>query len=439
MWNLLRNAVALLCFVSFSLQLVLGNDDNADRNTHTDVQELDVEVHALIESLNSLERKVRAQAESRLVEIGLPVTEGLHKAAEGANSGLLEVLNRVEREVEIQAARDSLKGSLVTVKWTGEQQYLEPIGHDLFRQADNGGMLEHWTEFNSHKISELSFESIPFWEGFDRLCRKGEIGWDWYSGSQLQFNSERPLLPEGQIEVLGPIRIQSELLPPANLAMTEEVPPTCRARIRFDLEPHFACRFLRFRDGDFSLTQGDAIWRAFSPESLHETEFAGDPFQTIDISLRRPDGLTQPPQGVLKGEVQAFCQLGEELLEFSLDQAPGARRIAGAMTVEFLSAVSDDAGGDVTIRVTYPDGTRWDSHRVDGLYRWAWLAKGSEENSQPIHSTNVSVKYGETSVHEVRFRFPALESDLKEFRFEYFSPWLYESVELPIELQFVAP
>ena len=212
---------------------------------------------------------------------------------------------------------------------------------------------------------------------------------------------------------------------------------TLRVRLSLKADPAITPEYVMVRDADFVIKTGPEELPPFSPDAVREVNFTGNRVEFSMDFLRTPKVPAAPLE--LHGELRIRCGVLREPLSFSLHNDIGRTRSAGQTAVKLVEAtvISPSEPGErqriaLRLRVFYPPGLRWESHRQGHLHRNVFLQPPTGEELKPV---KLALLKGSTAVHDVQYEFEGTPDLMKNGTLVYSTSVLQTTAVVPVQIK----
>ena len=148
--------------------LALGQDPSAPSTRPPDAI-LAQRVAELIRQLEAPDRGTRTAAEKRLRSLGNPVLLALPPLDQVTGANQRAVLTRLREDLERQAATDSVRPSLITLRG---QFTLPDLLDEIQRQTRNQVAVEGFPPAVPVQQFSVNWQAIPFWNAIEELAQQ---------------------------------------------------------------------------------------------------------------------------------------------------------------------------------------------------------------------------------------------------------------------------
>ena len=437
MTNGLMSGLCLLAVLSLtSVTLSAPPESPASEQPATNRKQ----VEELIRQLDDNQRMVRQRAELSLVELGKPVLNLLPAPELVSSPSVREALQRIRLQIEQQAARESIKASLVNL----EGHYsLQQILQAIMKQTDN--QLD-WTRLSESQLKQqidVRFNATSFWQAVDEVTHKVPVTYQ-INGprDQIHFepraSSESKTASDPAVCHDGPFRITAERLQTRPLAGSENQ-DLLRITFRIQIEPRLRPLFLSYaaRRLQAAGTTGTRL-PPFNPGAKYELPL-GEGGKNLNFTMQWILKRGQHPQAVrLHGNLE--MELAAETLPITfrdLSTSQGAVRRRGNVSVELVDVerkqLPDSQDLNVRIALSYDyGGPAFESHRTWIYHNRAYLEDAQGKKFWLEGSSQTTLE--STGKIGVLYRFTGLPATARPDQFTYLAPTLITAA--PIELRF---
>ena len=398
------------------------------------------QVEELIRQLDANQRMVRQRAELALVELGKPVLNLLPAPELVSSPSVHEALQRIRLQIEKQAARESIKASLVNLQGRFP---LQQILQTIMKQTDNQLDWARLSESQLKQQLDVRLIATPFWQAIDELTHKVPVTYQ-INGPRDQIHFEQlPTLqsdsaPEAAVCYDGPFRITAEHVQTRPLAGSEDQ-DLLRITFRIQVEPRLRPLFLSYaaRKLQAEGSSGNSL-PPFNPGAKYELPL-GEGGKNLNITMQWVLERGQHPQAVrVHGHLE--MELAAETLPITfrdLSASQGAVRRRGNVSVELIDVERNQLPGsqnlNVRIALSYDyGGPAFESHRTWIYHNRAYLEDAEGKKIWLGGSSQTTLE--STGKIGVLYRFTGLPATARPDQFTYLAPTLITAA--PIELRF---
>lgn len=431
--------IRLLCLSSILAASKPNIYVRADETTQR--EQIKQQIAQLIDKLDSNQRAVRQRAEIQLVALGKPVLSLLPPPELLSSNSVRDALQRVRLQIEKQAAKNSIKATVVNLK--GRFSFKEVI-NEITKQTENPIDITNLPEPALNTMIEVDYHNEPFWKTIDELAQKQSFTYQFNdSNGALQLlqsrNNKQHLSSEKNLVCYnGPFRIviRDLLRRPVVGSVNREL---LRATFLIQAEPRLRPLFLNYASSEIqAVTKSNRSLPPFNPYAKYELPL-GEGGKGLQFTVEWIVNSTQIPKTIqLEGRLK--MELAAETLPITFDhlvQSQGAIRRRGNISVELVKAEKiqrdNTEGLNIRIALSYDyGGPAFESHRTwiyhnrayleDPQGRKYWLNGSSETTLQNAGKTSVL------------YRFKGLPPKQEHYQFTYLAPTLITFA--PIEFRF---
>lgn len=409
---------------------VRADDQQPKQDNPATVESLREAVADLVAMLGSPRRTERRDGEQRLLELGpkalahLPPTSQLESAAER------EAVRRIRRELELRAAKDSIRASRVTF---AGRVTLRDFLDEVTRRTGNEFDVQGLGEERLSTSQTVDVRSEPFWNVVDEYLPSFGVRFD------DQAESEAVTLVDGAasdatVSYFESFRIK--MLPLRRRPLYgDDDHDLLRASVVVHAEPRLRPLFARYRGDSLRVQTSAATALApLSPTATLETPVSGRRIAPR-WDVRVPSGDT-PRTASVRGAIVLTVAAGEEVIRFpTFDQTRNVSRRRGGVVVRTQSAElgePNDEGRGAIVRTTvsYDDGgPAFESHRTWVFYNDAKLEDARGREIAPDGPPTVQLS--EDGTVAVTYTFGGLRGTAADYRFVYVAPTLVVDVPIP--------
>lgn len=368
-------------------------------------------IQALIEQLGSEKRIERAEAETRLKELGEEALGAIESALQTESATSFQLQN-IADAIRLDLAKRALTGTRVTIE-PQNGTTLGSIAEFISKQTDYDVLV---TPELSRLPAPVEIRDQPFWLAIDTLGRAADVGWDHIqTGVQYSPTAQKRFAIADYPQCLRVAAAQPLLPKTFRRRLRSQL---VRIGFRVDVEPNITTYFLTVKDKAFSLhsqsDSGERINGPFNPGAVREVApTSPEAFEfTIDFETENP--ITTETLNV-KGEVELFCSAKTDHLRIALTPSSSE---PGKLSI--VSLERQESGLKLTIDIIMPKGIEeFDSYRQSMLHQRCWLI---DQNSEKIPFEQKRIVTITGAKHRVEFLFSTLSSDVSNWTLAYDCP-----------------
>lgn len=431
--------IRLLCLSSLLAALKPNIYIRSDETTQR--AQIKQQISQLIDKLDSNQRAVRQQAEVQLVALGKPVLSLLPPPELLSSNSVKDALQRVKLQIEKQAAKDSIKATIVNLKG---QFSFKVVINEITKQTKNPIDTTNLSKSALNAMIEVDYHNEPFWKTIDTLAQKQSFTYQFNeSNGALQLRQSRKNQPNLTSEKTlvcynGPFRIVTKnlLRRPVVGSVNRDL---LRATFLIQAEPRLRPLFLNYASSEIqAVTKSNRRLLPFNPNAKYELPL-GEGGKGLQFTMQWIVNSTQIPKTIqLEGRLK--MELAAETLPITFDhlvQSQGAIRRRGNVSVELVKAEKierdNTEGLNIRIAISYDyGGPAFESHRTWIYHNRAYLEDPQEKKYWLNGSSETTLQNaGKTSV---LYRFKGLPTKQEHYQFTYLAPTLITSA--PIEFRF---
>ena len=387
-------------------------------------------VAAAVRDLGSDSRATRTAAEDSLREMGPDVLELLPPVDVVESAAVRDALRRLRMDLELKAARHSLRPAPVTLKGPVT---LREAAAAIERQSGNQVLVDRLPADVAGKTVEVAFEAAPFWDALEHLQREAGVSWE--------LVNEPPAvslvaLPPDAMPMLA--RSASGAFLVAVESVTSK-PGVLHVQFQLAAEPRLRPLFLKLSDADFEARLGDRTLELFSPAAKTELPMTSRAPASFAVLFRRP--AEDAAQGVLSITAKLTVETAAAPTEVRFDNLGGSIPVVrrrGGVTVtllrtRYLGSTPGSRRARVRLSISYDTGgPAFESHRT-WIYHNEVFLQSEDGRRFPVNDgfdTTAEARGGVA----VEYRFKDLP-DLPPTAWElvYVAPMLL--IEAPVEFQ----
>lgn len=398
MWKSFRIAVAvLLTGVAGQLPVRAEGTDGAK------------DVPQLLRDLASDTRQVRVEAEQALLKRGTELLDELPPPDLIRSPSARDAVERIRRELEEKAARDSTEPSSIRLDGT---KTLAAWADEIARQSGN---RVHVPPRQAGKSVTLGLAPLPFWTALHRAGWKLE--YEKSGGLPDLLPAPPPSEPSLPADRRGLFRVEGRASRKADVVQVQ---------VEFVGEPRIRPLYATFADADISLSGQETESRPVSADARREVPLSGRGPGSVTIPLIFPKG----DEARLTG--QFVVKTAARPLPLAFEGLHRNERIArrrGGVTVTHLRTRAADGEIGIRISVVYDHGgPEFESHRLWLYHNEAWLETldGERLSAAPqiesLEESNGALAF--------EYRFSGITRPLDRVRFVYVVPSLI--VDVPV-------
>jgi len=369
------------------------------------------EIPQLLRDLASDARQVRTEAEQALLKRGTELLDELPPPDLIRSPSAREAVERIRRELEEKAARESIAPSSIRLNGT---KTLGAWADEIARQSGN---RLHVPSKQAGESTTLDLPALPFWTALHRA------GWklDYEQAGGLP-----DLLPSTPAEP-APADRQGLFRVEGRASRKEDV---VQVRVDFVGEPRIRPLYATFADADISLSREKTESRPVSTDARREVPLSGRSPGSVTIPLIFPEGDAARLTG------RFVVKTAARPLPIAFEGLHRNERIArrrGGVTVTNLRTRAAP-GGEVAIRISVVydhGGPEFESHRLWLYHNEAWLETLDGERLpatpqiESLEESNGALAF--------EYRFSGMTRPLDQLRFVYVVPSLI--VDVPVEFR----
>lgn len=369
------------------------------------------EIPQLLRDLGSDARQVRAEAEQALLKRGTELLDELPPPDLIRSPSAREAVERIRRELEEKAARDSTEPSSIRLEGT---KTLGAWAEEIARQSGN---RVHVPPKQAGESVTLDLAPLPFWAALHRAGWKLEYEKTGGLPDLLPAASE----PSSPADRRGLFRVEGRA------SRKEDI---VQVRVDFVGEPRIRPLYATFADADISLSSETAESRPVSTDARREVPLSGRSPGSVTIPLIFPKGDAARLTG------RFVVKTAARPLPIAFEGLHRNERIArprGGVTVTHLRTRAEP-GGEIAIRISVVydhGGPEFESHRLWLYHNEAWLEtlEGERLSAAPqidsLEESNGALAF--------EYRFSGITRPLDRLRFVYVVPSLI--VDVPVEFR----
>ncbi len=397
-----------------------------------------------VQKLDADTLQERTQAERALLEAGPDVLPFLPAPELLPNAAVRQAVRRIRLRLEEAKARESVKGSTVTIKGTLPlkdilKQITEQTGNQLDASQLPAEMLE--------RSIELELGNISIWGTLDILGDEYGFGWK-FTKAPNEASPKLRLIPgetespfvESTMREAFLLRAHALKFRPRFGVADQQL---LRIPIHLSAEPRLRPLFLKVEGADFSiLTPKRESVPSFNPAAKLELPLGEDGTDiAFDMDFEVPKSFREEAVN-LTGKATVTVAAGSEEFAFTdLAKDVGAAKRRGGVTVtlheiEFQPDKKNTDRKAARFRITVhydTGGPAFESHRTWMFHNRVYLedAKGQEMERASDFHTALQTDGGVT----VEYKFENLPGGLGDYKFVYVAPTLIINVPIAFEFE----
>ncbi len=362
-------------------------------------------VGQLVSEISSGATEARAEAESRLIELGPRVLPMLPVEFEaGADEESRERLARVRAKLEEAGEVLSAEASRVTIQGQGVR-FVDALGQ-LQRQSGNpiSDLREAYGGELTNPALDLDYVDAPFFEVLEGIAEKAGVGLSFYNadgtigivpaGMEMGYEagSEGGARSKAPVERVGPYRLALQ-----RLVITSDLRTGgSRASAEFELawEPRLRPMLLALKAEGLTIEddQGRKVAPEVEGESLSTVLRPENPAASINLAMEAPKRDARSLKELtVRGEVT--LPAGVKRFRFATLEKDDQSQKQGDVTVTLESTEVDDNVWMVNLRLEMPAGGGALESYQQGLFNnriWLQKSDGTRFEHNGGYSTTAS-------------------------------------------------
>lgn len=374
-------------------------------------------VQRLVAELDSPRRNQRADAETRLRELGPRILPLLPAPADVRSPSVRSALQKLRGQLEDELAESALKPVTATIQGPAS---VDQFAAELAQQTGNPGPLSA----SRHATTVAGLSNTSYWLAIRKLEEQGVA-----TIPLIERPTAASLLGEDVIPrtdcAVGVFRVavvSADRRPLVGKARQDRL----RLRLWLQVEPRLRALFVRFRPAAFTATDalGQRLPSLLSSDALIEL-LGSDGQQTFPVTLDLVVSSDWGSTSVhLSGQFEVELAAQRVPFEFKLGDLQQSRhKRAAGVDLEVARLEAADRQVLLRVRTAYDrGGTAFESHRTWLYHNAAWLTTDGRQHIKP--QLPLDVRQSQDGAIQIHYRFEIDGPDQDQLRFVYEAPTL---------------
>lgn len=411
-------------------------------------------VDHLLQQLDAADRTTRETARCELLSLGTDALSVLPAPQLLPNDAVRHTVRQVRRELELQAAEQSLRPTHVSLD--GEMSIAE-IARQVTSQTENRVDVTALSERQRSEIVRVDWSDVSFWRAMQTLSKRVPCQFTVTTGDEQP--ARVALMPDVDSTTPVPLAITesgSLCLRLLKLEwkpnLTEPDRPRLRMTVGIMLEPRLRPLFVKYAEQDLRVIDDEATWDHFNPAAQQERPLSDRGEIQLTVDWLSPATSNVPKTIDIAGEMTIVVAASEAEFVFAepFTAIDVSRRRGGVEVVlqeAMMSKRTGDRTGTVRVSVRYDTGgPAFESHRTWVYHNDVMLRSRDGQSTAALDgSKSVQEADGATGIE---YRFRNIPEPIDQFEFVDRVPTLitdhhvefdFQDVELPSNGRNVLP